>query len=200
MTDRTLPTPRRLLRGLRSARTRAVLSLGIVLGLGTVSTLAYWTDTATLQGGTFTAGTLDIKLNGADNNPAAFTSSFALANMEPGQSKAAAVNVQNAGSIDFTYTATGVAPGPLGSLLVFRVVPGGAVSGSGASMSCTGGTQTFNATMNTAQQVISANRPVAASGSENVCVSATLPSGTTTGQGQSTTATFTFNAKQVGAP
>jgi predicted ribosomally synthesized peptide with SipW-like signal peptide len=185
---------------LRSVRGRAILSLGMVLGLGTVSTLAYWTDNATLAGGTFTAGTLDIKLSGVDNNPAAFTTSFALANMQPGDAKAASVTVQNAGSLDFTYTATGIAPGALGSQLVFRVVPGGTVAGSGTSMSCSGGTQTFNATMNASQAVIPTDRPIASAGSESFCVTATLPSSSTTGQGTSTTATFTFNAKQVGAP
>lgn len=191
---------RSMLKSLRTTRVRAVLSLGIVLGFGAVGTLAYWTDSATLAGGTFTSGTLDIKLSGADNNPAAFTTSFALTDMAPGNSKAAAVTVENAGSLDFTYTATGIAPGALGSLLEFRVVPGGSVTGSGTGMTCTDGTQTYNATMNASSNVISVNRPIAAGGSESFCVSATLPTGTTTGQGESTTANFTFNAKQVGAP
>ena len=30
-----------------------------------------------------------------------------MTNMQPGDSKAASVSVQNAGSLDFTYTATG---------------------------------------------------------------------------------------------
>lgn len=200
MSSQSLSCIRSMLKSLRSTRVRALLSLGIVLGFGAVGTLAYWTDSAALAGGNFTSGTLDIKLSGADNNPAAFTTSFSATNMQPGDSKAASVIVQNAGSIDFTYTATGIAPGALGSLLVFRVVPGGSVAGSGSSMSCAGGTQTFNATMNASSNVISANRPIAAGANEPFCVSATLPTGTTTGQGQSTTASFTFNAKQVGAP
>ncbi|MEV7396589.1 TasA family protein [Aeromicrobium sp. NPDC092404] len=178
-----------------------MLSLGVVLGFGAVGTLAYWTDSATLAGGTFTAGNLDIKLGspapGVDNDPAAFTTDFAMTNMQPGDSKAAVVAVRNAGSLDFTYTATGTAPGALNSTLVFRVVPGGTVSGG----TCTGGTQTFNGSLgagNTA--VIATNRPLASSASENFCVSASIPAAATTGQGQSTTASFTFNAKQVGAP
>ena len=183
-------------RGLRSTPVRAVLSLGVVFGLGAVGTLAYWTDDATLTGGTFTAGTLDIKLSGADNNPAAFTTDFAMSNMQPGDSKAASVSVQNAGSLDFTYTATGTAPGALNSTLVFRVVPGGTVSGG----TCTGGTETFNSTMGVDTPVITTNRPLASGANESFCVSASIPSGATTGQGLSTTASFTFNAKQVGAP
>lgn len=196
MSTSRLSHTRSTLGRIRSTRVRAILSLGMVLGLGAVGTLAYWTDSATLTGGTFSSGTLDIKLGGVDNNPAAFTTSFAMANMQPGDKKSASVSVQNAGSLDFTYTATGIASGTLGSLLVFRVVPGGTVSGS----DCTGGTQTFNAAMSTSQSVISANRPVAAAGNESFCVTATLPTGTTTGQGTSSTATFTFDAKQVGAP
>lgn len=188
---------RRTARGLRSTPVRAVLSLGVVFGLGAVGTLAYWTDDATLTGGTFTAGTLDIKLSGVDNNPAAFTTSFAMTNMQPGDSKSASVSVQNAGSLDFTYTATGTAPGALNSTLVFRVVPGGTVSGN----TCTGGTETYNAGLSAGSTgVITSNRPLAAGANETFCVTATIPNGATTGQGQSTTASFTFNAKQVGAP
>ena len=56
---------RRVLRGLRSRRTRALLSMGVVLGLGSVTTLAYWTDSATLTGGSFASGTIDLKLDGS---------------------------------------------------------------------------------------------------------------------------------------
>lgn len=190
------------LKRIKSTRVRALLSLGMVFGLGAVGTLAYWTDTSTLTGGTFTAGTLDIKLGspapGVDNNPAAFTTAFAMTNMQPGDSKAASTIVRNSGTVDFTYTATGVTSGgALASLLTFKVVPGGTVSGN----DCTGGTTTFTGTMAAVQSVISTNRPLTASGgNETFCVVATLPTGTTTGQGTSASATFTFNAKQVGAP
>ncbi len=187
---------------LRSDRARALLSLGMVFGLGAVGTLAYWTDSSTLTGGTFTAGNLDIKLGspapGVDNSPPQFTTDFAAGNMQPGDSKAALVTVRNSGSIGFTYTGTGVSSGgALASLLSFKVVPGGALSGT---TDCTG-TASFTGTMGTAQTVISANRPLSASGgNESFCVVATLPTGTETGQSTSATATFTFNAKQVGAP
>lgn len=183
---------------LRSTRVRALLSLGIVLGFGAVGTLAYWTDSATLAGGTFTSGTLDIKLGGADNNPAAFSTSFAMTNMQPGSSKAATVLVQNSGSLDFTYTATGIASGgTLASLLEFKVVPAGVINGGATDCA---GTSSYNATMAASSNVITANRPLPAATSEAFCVVATLPTGTTTGQNTSAAATFTFNAKQVGAP
>lgn len=198
--------PPRLTSGLKrikSTRVRALLSIGMVFGLGAVGTLAYWTDSATLTGGTFTAGTLDIKLGNpsVDNNPPAFATSLALANMQPGNSKAAVVNVQNAGSIDFTYTATGLAGGALAPFLSFNVRVGGSVSGTGNSQTCTGGTSTFTGTLTAAAQpVIAANQPLNAGANGDVCVSATLPATETGGQGLSTTSTFSFAAKQVGAP
>ncbi|GAA3531520.1 hypothetical protein GCM10022234_30840 [Aeromicrobium panaciterrae] len=190
------------LKRIKSTRVRALLSIGMVFGLGAVGTLAYWTDSATLAGGTFSAGTLDIKLGspapGVDNNPTQFATDFAMTNMQPGDSRAALVAVRNSSSLGFTYTATGVTSGgTLASLLTFKVVPGGSLSGS---TDCTG-TATFTGTMATTQNVISADRPLAGGGgTESFCVVATLPTGTTTGQNTSATATFTFNAKQVGAP
>ena len=190
------------LKRIKSTRARALLSIGMVLGLGAVGTLAYWTDSAELTGGTFTAGTLDIKLGspapGVDNNPPQFATDFAMTNMQPGDSRAALVSVRNSGSLGFTYTATGVTSGgTLASLLSFKVVPAGVLSGT---TDCTG-TPSFTGTMATTQNVITANRPLAGSGgNESFCVVATLPTGTTTGQGTSATATFTFSAKQVGAP
>lgn len=197
-----------MLKRLRSTRVRALLSIGIVLGFGAVGTLAYWTNSATLTGGTFTAGNLDIKLGspapGFDDNPSEFSTgatSFAMTNMQPGSSKAATVLVRNSGSLDFTYTATGItAGGTLASLLEFKVVPSGVIN-AGAT-DCTG-TSSYNATMAVSpvlpalpSNVITANRPLASGASEAFCVVATLPTGTTTGQLSSATATFTFNAKQ----
>lgn len=196
MAKHSTPRLRRIAGGLRSTRTRAVLSLGVVLGFGAVGTLAYWTDSASLAGGTFTAGNLDIKLSGVDNDPAAFTTDFAMTNMQPGDTKAAVVDVQNAGSLGFTYTATGNAPGALAPSLVFTVVPGGTIVGGECA-----GTSTYSGPLTgAATGVITSNRPLASGASETFCVQATLPTGTTTGQGLDTTASFTFNAKQVGAP
>ena len=48
---------------LRSARSRAALSLGVVLAVGATGTFAAWTDSANLTGTTFTSGTLDVRDN-----------------------------------------------------------------------------------------------------------------------------------------
>lgn len=198
MTNNLASTKRVTLKQIRSTRIRALLSIGMVLGLGAVGTLAYWTDSAALTGGSFTSGTLDIKLD----TPGAFTTSMTLANMQPGNSKAAVVQVQNVGSLDFTYTATGQAAGALAPFLKFVVRTDGSVSGSGNAQTCTGGAETFNGTLTAgAQTVIGGNLPLAGNaGTQNVCVSATLPVTETGGQNLSTTSTFSFNAKQVEAP
>ena len=51
----------------RTGRIRALLALGVVLGLGSVTTGAYWTDDATITGITISSGKLDLKVDGLDN-------------------------------------------------------------------------------------------------------------------------------------
>ena len=48
-------------RMLASARTRAALSLGVVLAVGATGTFAYWTDAVPITGASFTAGTIDLQ-------------------------------------------------------------------------------------------------------------------------------------------
>jgi predicted ribosomally synthesized peptide with SipW-like signal peptide len=206
--DHRAPRARRRPRTiLRSTRLRALLTLGILLGLGSVGTLAYWTDQAVVTGGSFTSGTLDVKVSGADS----FTwSAFALSDMTPGESVAASVPVQNAGSIPFTYSATALGSGGLLPALTFKVYVGGTASNSGSlanadrTGSCSG-TQIGSAytLTTTAQAVIPTadQQSLAVGGSQSVCVVATLPA--TAGnayQGTDAATTFTFDAKQVGAP
>ncbi len=89
----------------RLSRLRALLSLGIVVGVGAVTTLAVFTDNAVMTTGTIQAATLNITLNGQD---AWSAPSFAAPVMIPGTSVAVTVPVQRAvGSIAFTYGATG---------------------------------------------------------------------------------------------
>jgi hypothetical protein len=147
-------------------------------------------------GGTFTAGTLDIKLDGSDADPPGFASAFALDDMKPGDRKAAVLAVENAGSVAFTYTVTGRAPGALAPFITFRVVPGGTLAGD----SCTG-TASFNDNLGASHVPVSDSaRTIEPGDHESFCVAASMPAGTTGGQGLSTTADFVFDAKQVGAP
>lgn len=96
----------KVLATVKSARTRAILSLGIVLGLTSVSTLAAWSDTAILSGGSIQSGKLDVLLNGSLQGPGGTlpVASFSLPHMIPGESVATTLTVgRAAGSVAFDY-------------------------------------------------------------------------------------------------
>lgn len=210
-------SPRRLRSFLVSAKTRAVLSLGIILGLGSVSTMAYWTDTATMTTGSISAGTLDLKLGGnlAGQGGTWNNTSLALTDMVPGESVAKDFTVQNAGAIGLTWTATAAATGDLAlstsatsaQRLQFAVYVGGTSSNSGTAAAgnrtgtCTGTVAYGPAALTSTQSsVVSTAQSLAASGSQNVCIKVSLPSAAPNAlQGTTATATFIFNATQVGA-
>ena len=92
----------RLGRCLASARTRAALSLGVVLAVGSTGTFAYWTDDVTVSGTTFTAGTLDLQVN--DLNTVAAYTSLNLTTMVPGNSMAGTLVIKNNGNVPLKYT------------------------------------------------------------------------------------------------
>lgn len=191
--------PRRSVGGwLRSARVRAALGLGVILGFGAVTTSAYWTDQATVPGGSFTAGTLDVKVGdpAVDNDPPAFTTAFALSNMVPGSSKDAVLKVTNAGSVAFTFTVTGSATNSgaganqMGSALRIAVYPS-----SDASGACTGTALIANVAPNALSLGRPALSPAAAT---SLCFRASLPTDADPAlQGQATRVTFTLLATQV---
>ncbi|WP_027503677.1 SipW-dependent-type signal peptide-containing protein, partial [Rhodococcus sp. UNC363MFTsu5.1] len=65
-------------------------SLGIVLGLGAIGTLAAWSDTATATSGVFSTGSIDLQLNGQQGNPGAYAfATLTKTGMMPGNSVAA---------------------------------------------------------------------------------------------------------------
>lgn len=94
-------------------RTRAVLSLGVVLSLGAVGTTAYWTDTAAVSTGPVTSGSMDLQVAqttagpwGAVGTGTAYAAShITVANIAPAESYAFTLAVRNVGHADFTYTA-----------------------------------------------------------------------------------------------
>jgi predicted ribosomally synthesized peptide with SipW-like signal peptide len=202
---RHLGGPRR-----RRGRVRALLTLGLAVGLGTVATLAYWSDQATWSTGPISSGTLDVTLDGnlAGQGGTYTQSSFTLSDMIPGESVASAVTVANGGSVTLRYTATATASGGLTSGLTFQVYAGGTATNTGTAAAgnragaCTG-TSTFgpSALTGSSQSVIATPRQLASGASESVCVVAALPtSADNTLQGTSATATLVFTGKQLGAP
>ena len=176
-----------------SDRLLAVLGLGMVLSLGAVSTSAYWTDQATVTGGTFTAGTLNLKVGdpAIENNPPAFTTAFAMTGMAPGSTKDAVLKVTNAGNVPLTYTVTasatnsGGAADQLGSAIRLRIVAGSDCTATPLQS-------------DVAPSAVNVNRSNPLTTSENLCFRATLPAGANTAlQGSSTVITLTLNAVQA---
>jgi predicted ribosomally synthesized peptide with SipW-like signal peptide len=180
-------------------RVRALLSLGVALGIGSVGTFASWTDDVTITGTTFTAGTLDLQVNNVDSYA---TTSLSMPAMVPGNTSAEILTVKNNGTVPAKYTLTGGltgtyaadynTAGATGLLLTIRL--GGTKSGT----TCTGGTALVSdqPLTNTTTTTILAKRPTsaltAAGGNEVLCfqvkLADTAPSSL---QGKAVTATFT---------
>ena len=181
------------MRQLDSVRLRALLSLGIVGGFGAVGTLAAWSDSATATA-QFSAGTLDLTLNGEADDAVDLTS-LTMTNMYPGSSKAAVVSVANSGTLPFTYNFAATASGnaSLGSALAVAVYPG-ALDADG--INCVGTTTLASGSLNGAS--LTTPRALASAGTEQLCIRVSLPASADNAlQGTSTTAAFTFTATQV---
>jgi predicted ribosomally synthesized peptide with SipW-like signal peptide len=79
---------------------RAVLALGSVAGIGLLGTSAAFSDEATVTA-TFTAGTLDVTVDGEEGRPTPYAVSFTGADsMAPGDTVYAPLEVANVGTVD----------------------------------------------------------------------------------------------------
>lgn len=171
----------------RSVRVRAALSLGLVLSLGTVGTLAAWSSTATTTSGVFTTGTVNIRFDdgsplGNEGIGTPYPVPLPTAALLPGQSTAALVKVQNVGNVRFTHTrsVSVVTPG----IAVTSRVTNGAVLGTGTVRTC-GGTEIAPTSA----------RVVEIGGVDTVCVQVNLPTPMlTTQQGSSASVDIVFTA------
>ncbi len=190
----------RLTDRMRSPRVRAALGLGVLLGFVATGTFAYWTDEVPITGTSFSAGNLDLRVNGVD---AATTTTLSMAAMVPGSSAAEVLTVRNNGTVPLMYTMTGGLTGAdagayaAATALRLTVVAGATRSGTGSSATCTGGAIIVNAvplsaTPSTA--IIGARRgPLAPAATEPLCVQITLdPAAPGSLQGRAATATFTL--------
>lgn len=178
-----------------TGRIRALLALGGVLGLGAVSTLASWTDdaTATAQ---FTSGTIDLALDGAQGNPDPYKlTSLTVDDFKPGDSRAATLPVQNAGTLPFTYrmTVSAATANTLSKSLTVTVTTG-SVSGSGNHSSCNGETILETAKVS-GSPVLERSTSIPPSQDETLCLEIGLAATTPNdAQGQSTSVDFAFRA------
>lgn len=199
MSSHRATTVRRRRRPVPSVRVRAVLGLGVALGVGAIGTLAAWTDDVPISGTTFTAGTLNLKVNNAESYA---TTTLTMGAMVPGSTSSEVLTVNNTASALAKYTLVGglsgtdaaqySAAGANGLLLTIR--QGGTKSGS----TCIDGTVlvTDQPLTNVTTAAILAKRPTTAlaanSGSEALCFQVRLsPNAPTDLQGRTASATFT---------
>ncbi len=83
----------------------SLLVLFVAVSMVIGGTFAYFSDSETSLGNTFTAGTLDLKINDGDDNVVAFN----VTNMRPGNQPATSYKLDNVGSINGYLNITAVA-------------------------------------------------------------------------------------------
>ena len=79
----------------------SMLAIFLVIGLASAGAFAWFQDTETSSGNTFTAGTLDLKIKdgGVDWLDGITTAEWTLSNMKPGDAEYGSVDFRNFGSI-----------------------------------------------------------------------------------------------------
>ncbi|WP_435771042.1 SipW-dependent-type signal peptide-containing protein [Nocardioides sp. SYSU DS0651] len=220
------PVPRRRADGPRRwfgrGRTRALLTLGVLAGLAVTSTTAYWTDEATIDGGTISTGTLDLTAGPTTGSeqltgpgPNTWTSTLlAVSSMVPGESVAATFVVRNSGSAPLRFNATvrstsnDLTAGSTGLRLQIydngtTATNTGTLAGADRSGTCNG-SQVYVGYLSTtaSADVFPSDVALAATGAtRSLCVRAWLDTAAPTSlQGRSTSVQVTLGAEQLGAP
>lgn len=154
-----------------SRKLRALLSVGMLVGVSVVGTLALWSTTVATRSGVFTTATINILANTSKNASLTFAPSGIL----PGQSTATLVTVTNTGSTAFQYVAAAGSSTPLGQAMTVTAAAGGTATGG----KCTGGTALVAnsaITPTTPTAFITGRGPVAAvTGTDTICVQLNLP-------------------------
>ena len=185
----------------RGMQVKALLSIGILAGVGAVSTLAAWTGAATA---TSEISAAKVSL-GAGATAGATTASYTVpidqTNWYPGMSQAAVVVVTNTSSIAVPYSITGSAVDSgaetLGNALSVSVKTGSKVTGTVPNATCDGTDNTIvdKAAGNAFPEPELRPDKLAPGASESLCVQYSLPtSAPNTVQGKSTTIKLTFTS------
>lgn len=184
---------------LTSTRFRALLALGMVLGVGGVTTLAAWTSSATATSGNITTGSINLNLNTTTQPELTTTLNFSQlgkTGMIPGDSNTAILKVNNVGAgatLPLKYTITSTSNGALTTFLRMTVSSNGTVANK-----CADGTNVVSSlplTLTSNQAVGTADRPLAAGATENLCVSVQLPASPMPPKSSSSSIVLTFTAK-----
>lgn len=184
----------------KSIRIKAVLSLGILVGFGAVSTLASWTGQATATSSISTA-TVALGVGGAAGSASSASYQMPIMgnNLLPGATSASIVVVKNTGSISAPYSFQGKitesGSATLGSALSIQVKIGASVSGSGSSVTCSGGTVLMTKTAGSKFDSPTDTRTLTPGSSESLCVQYSLPvTAANALQGTSTTIALDFTS------
>jgi predicted ribosomally synthesized peptide with SipW-like signal peptide len=181
-----------------SRQVKVVLALGSLSSAVWASTYASFTDSATAAS-TFTAGTVDLVLNGDASDAYSFTA-LQSSNLKPGDVVYAPLTIANTGTLGFTYTMTSSSTNTDGKGLKDTLTLGAKLVAStgacdAAGYAAAGTTVVTEAAISGA--AISSARGLSASSSEVLCFKVTLPSSAgDTLQASTTTTTMTFNATQ----
>ncbi|WP_313810726.1 hypothetical protein [Glutamicibacter sp.] len=165
----------------RSTKIKALLSLGLLAGFGTVTTLAAWTGTATA---TTSITSATVQLGVGANATSATTSTYTVplsgTAWYPGSSAAALVTVKNNSSVAVSYSMQGAitesSQYELGKAMQVSVRSGGTVTGTAPAATCTGGTSVISKAAGAAFDApVARPTQLAPNGSESFCVQYTLP-------------------------
>lgn len=212
MSDHRAPRPSHLWAMITSVPLRAALCLGMLLGFGAIGTVAYWSDSATVAGGSFSAGSLDLQVGATTADQLAGQggtwnyTALTLFDMIPGESVARSLTIKNTGTTALTYNGViSTTSATLGTNLQATIVKDGAVSNSGSQAAgnragvCGTGTtwQTNLPLSTTTQPVTTATVTLQPGATTTLCVKIGLGSATPgTFQTKSTSVTMLFTANQ----
>lgn len=203
-------------------RTRALAALGVLVALGVATTSAYWTDSATVTGGTISSGSLDITagpttgaehLTGTGPSNWDFTA-LSITDMIPNESVARTLVVRNSGTAPLRFNATvrsttgDLTSGTSGlQVQVFDQASSATNTGTQAGGDRTGtctGTQRYSGyvSVTASASIFPADIDLPTTGaSRTLCVRAWLDQAApNTLQGRSTNVQLTLSAVQLSAP
>jgi hypothetical protein len=176
-----------------------LLAVGVLAGAPWAVTHAVFTDTQAVTGNTFSTGSVDIS-----TSPTSALVTFS--GMVPGDKVTAPLTVSNAGTLQLRYAMSTSITGSttLSDGLTLGIKSGvttctnAGFATDGTSVYTTGTSLTSGAIGSNAQGAQTGDRTLNASASEILCFQVSLPSGSSSSlQGLTTTATFTFDAEQT---
>ncbi|PRZ42468.1 putative ribosomally synthesized peptide with SipW-like signal peptide [Antricoccus suffuscus] len=185
-------------------RIRALLAIGAVVGLGAALTMAAFTDEGNV-GATFSTGSLDISFDqppGTNQGPesAPYTTTLGIAAGKLGSVAVAPLQVNNSGSLAFTYGMTTTAAGDTGLAGALKVTVAVAATTCTQAGGLVGGTVIIDGVTGLKNATMAATRPLAPAANEILCFKVELPdipaNNVPAIQGKTTTATFKFTATQ----